>query len=312
MGAFQDQADSLCWGGGLGYGNNWCQRLTGPQLTYGGTGEVSLGMKYFNDSEATFDYTKVLCGGRRCADASEWSGIHRRLGTPPAGPWAYYARTISQSELGGPGERPFRIGFEFTADGGWSDEDGQYNTAYGPFAVDDVNLGGDVVEGAQSFDFESGLQGWTAERCPGIGSFFAIHPVSGYVIQDPCECRLSGNVAAFHDANGQHPVGQLEAIYSPPVDHTNYLTYNRIFADWDQYSDLPMANGVFYRPLVSLLPLDLPDHRPADLGSDDGEHDLLLRWRLPGLLPRPPLRHRLGSSRLLQLCPLHLRALQLL
>ena len=43
---------------GLGYGNEWCQRLTSPTLTYTGTGSVEIGFTCFNDTEEDYDYTR--------------------------------------------------------------------------------------------------------------------------------------------------------------------------------------------------------------------------------------------------------------
>ena len=34
MGIFQDEADDLCWAAGLGYGNEWIQRLETPELLF--------------------------------------------------------------------------------------------------------------------------------------------------------------------------------------------------------------------------------------------------------------------------------------
>jgi hypothetical protein len=247
VGLMEDEAELRCWDSGLGYGNLWCQRLTSPTLTYGGTGTVSLNFNYFNDSEADFDYSKTIlavAGGELVLNGD---GFSSKVGTPPTGPWAAYSRTITQSEMGGSGSRPFTIRFEFTSDVGWSDEDGQYTTTYGPFGADDVVIGGDVVGGTQSYNFDASLQNWTASSCPGVGSYFAVHPLSDYIIQDPCTCRLEGNVIGMHDDLQEHPTNQHEAIYSPIVDHRSLQSYNKFLAFFDQYLDMPQANGVVDR-----------------------------------------------------------------
>ena len=41
------QADELCWEGGLGYGNGWCPHWTSPTLTYSGSGDVTIAFDYF-------------------------------------------------------------------------------------------------------------------------------------------------------------------------------------------------------------------------------------------------------------------------
>ncbi len=70
------------------------------------------------------------------------------------------------------------------------DEDGAYTTAYGPFGVDDVRVEGGLTRNVVTYDFETSLQGWTASKCPALGSFFSIQPISRYNILDPCACGL--------------------------------------------------------------------------------------------------------------------------
>jgi hypothetical protein len=257
-GIMEDEARLLCWDGGLGYGNLWCQRLTSPSLTYGGTGTVGIGFSYFNDTEFNYDYTKTILAVAGGTVILNDPGFTSKIGTPPTGPWASYSRTITQGELGGAGQRPFTIRFEFTSDVGWSDQDGSYTTAYGPFGVDDVSLTGDIVGGNRSYNFDADLQGWTATSCPGVGSFFAVHPLSDYIIQDPCVCRLSGNVVGMHDDLGEHPANQHESSWSPIVDHRNFQAYNHFLVFWDQYAQLPQANGVVYRPGFRYYPYVCP------------------------------------------------------
>lgn len=59
----------------------------------------------------------------------------------------------------------------------------------------------------------------------------------------------------MHDPNGAHPYGQHAMVIAPPVDVLSGVLpllpsegNLQIFADWDQYSEMPRANGVFYRP----------------------------------------------------------------
>ncbi|MCA9730343.1 MAG: hypothetical protein KC729_21865, partial [Candidatus Eisenbacteria bacterium] len=56
LGLFQNEAEAECWPGGLGYGDEWCQRLQGPTLTYSGSGNVDLSFRYFADVEPNFEY----------------------------------------------------------------------------------------------------------------------------------------------------------------------------------------------------------------------------------------------------------------
>ncbi len=60
IGAFEDEADDLCWIAGLGYGNSWCQRAISPVVSLTSQNNVTLNFKYFNDTEVDFDYTKIV------------------------------------------------------------------------------------------------------------------------------------------------------------------------------------------------------------------------------------------------------------
>lgn len=261
VGAYEDEADDLCWASGLGYGNRWCQRLTGPGLVYTGSGDISLGFVYFNDTEEDFDYTKAIL---RLGDGTETSlngvGYTGRIGIPVGGPPTFETSAITIPGAQFAGQTSFQIVFEFASDGGWSDEDGEYATEYGPFAADDITLDGSVSGGPVVYDFESDLQGWTATTCGALGSFFAVHPLSDYTILDFCDCGLSGNVVALHDASGGHPYGQYVQAISPPANRAALgETYNEVLADWDQYSILPRPNGVFYRPGWNYYPYVCPE-----------------------------------------------------
>src|SRR5690606_29012945 len=106
-----------------------------------------------------------------------------------------------------------------------------------------------------NFNFEASADGWTFQACPGVGSFMGVGNVANYQILDPCGCSISGNVLEFHDDNQEHPSGQHELARSSPtnlIDMRSHLpanpTQRQVMADWDQYSEMPRANGAFYRP----------------------------------------------------------------
>lgn len=255
VGAQGTESRDLCWDGGLGYGNDWCQRLLSPTQTYGG-GNVAVSWKHFNDSEANFDYSLVYLQLLPSQDETLLKRYTDQIGLaanhptdPPVG--VTDNDVLSSSDF--QGSTSYKIVFEFTSDGSWSDEDALYTTEYGPAGYDDVVIGGN------SYNFDGGLQGWTAESCPGFGTFLGIAPLSDYIIEDPCQCELAGNILEMHRgtaATGDHPYGQHAFAVSPPVDVLNDVTPSTlpgsgqlaIFADWDQYSVMPRANGVFYRP----------------------------------------------------------------
>lgn len=258
IGAFEDEAQDLCWESGLGYANRWCQRITSPPLTYDGIGDLAIGFTYFNDSELLFDYSKLIL---RLANGDELAlngeGFSDRIGagsgaTPPTPQIANFQ--VAGSEL--QAQPTLQIVFEFTSDGGWSDEDGSYVTDYGPFAVDDVSVSGGA---SASFDFELDLEGWTPSRCEEIGSFFGLCNVDEQPLPDVCDCSIAGNALCFADGLGQHPDGQHVQAISPPIDRSGLgPSTNVVFADFEIYADMPRANGVFYRPGWKYFPWTCP------------------------------------------------------
>lgn len=262
LGAFQDQADSLCWRGGTGYGNNWCQALASPPLNYDGSGSVRLRFKYFSDTEAQTDRVIVVLrtSGREDLVLND-AGFGGRLGIPPAGPWGLFNREITKDDFGGYMPREFRILFQFDSDDGNSDEDGFHPTPCGPFGLDDVTLSGGIPGKEIVFRFEEGFEGWKPLYRSGLGAHFSVSTLKRYRIEDAGACGLSGNIATFHDPEDQHPEGQYVAAFSPAVDLTENRGYGNIFADWDIYGVMPASNGVFYRAGWSYWPFVCPTTR---------------------------------------------------
>ena len=112
-GATLSQAQLLSWAKGVGYGGNWCQTLTSPDLLYDGSGDVTLSLKHFSESEIGYDFTKiyvesggygeipyqkVLLNGPHGFDATEPNGIDA-LGVIGAG--AVVAETDGERHLAG-------------------------------------------------------------------------------------------------------------------------------------------------------------------------------------------------------------------
>lgn len=257
IGLHENEADALCWSAGLGYGNGWCQRWVSPPIAYSGTGGVDLGFRYWNDTEESFDFTHVRIEG----DGGEIPllDLDGKIGDPGTATFPQATLSVSESQLSGWSN--LRVVFEFTSDGGWSDEDGGYSTEYGPFGVDDVVVSGGV--GGVAYDFEADAQGWLAETCAGVGSFFGAAPLANYGVPDLCNCGHSGNVIGMHAGSGSagvHPVGQREMAFSPPIDRGALgPSYNDVSASFDLYAELPQANGVFYRAGWSYYPYVCPE-----------------------------------------------------
>jgi len=260
IGADKPQADGLCWACGPGYGNNWCNRVVSEPLAYNGSGAVTLNFKYFNKSEPCYDGTQVYL---RRADTTELLLNPTPTGGCPGNPDfenkggftdsigfylhpAIYDRVVTEGEIGT--AQTIKFILEFESDVGYSDEDCSYTTTWGPFGCDDMTVNGGGIN--KTYNFETGLQGWTLSFCNPVGLFVDIVDVGCYTILDPCTCKLEGNVVAMHADvcdNGVHPDGQHVWIESPICDFGN-SNPKTIFMDVDGYADLPQENGVLWRP----------------------------------------------------------------
>src|SRR5690606_6192223 len=138
---------------------------------------------------------------------------------------------------------------EMTSDGGWSDEDGFYETFYGPSGVDEAQLSGGATA---SYEFDTDAPGWTFAPAPGVGTHLGIGNVANYEILDPCGCGIMVNLLEFHDDDRTHPRGQHVTARSNPTDLLDMRanlpdapSQLQIIAEWDQYAVMPRANGVF-------------------------------------------------------------------
>jgi hypothetical protein len=270
-------SDDLAWGAGLGYGNNFCQRLTSPTYTYDGSGSVDLSFTFFNQTEPGYDYTyvNIVTATGNTYDVTDAAftgpiGIDEGTGVITPEPFAY---AVTNSNFGGGSvARDFNVVVEVQSDGGWSDEDGGVDTWYGPFGLDDFSIGAANLTPAvvNSYNFDASAEGWVPGVCEGVGSFFGVANIGGgtYNILDPCPCSLTGMVMKMHDDNLLHPDGQHIFLKTPIMDRKTeidalkgvdaYLGYNRVFAEYDQYADLPTINGVFYRGGWSYYPSTNP------------------------------------------------------
>jgi len=258
VGVDNPQARALCWPCGPGYGNNWCQRVVSPSLAYNGSGSVSLTFRYFNNSEPCFDGTQVYLKradgtelflnpypAGQCGDEPSFDGGFTGWFGSYADP-VTYDRTIAQGEIGE--AQSVQLIIEFKSDGGYSDEDENYCTTYGPFGTDDIALSGGGIDA--SYDFENGLDGWTPVTCGSVGSQVDIADVGCYTLVDPCHCKLAGNIVEMHAGlcdDGTHPDRQHAWIESPICDVGNGADPHEIFMQYDMDADMPRENCTIFR-----------------------------------------------------------------
>ncbi len=266
-GIHQDEADLRDFIAGMGYQNKMCQRAFSPEFPIDPVNDdVDLQFEYFNHTETDFDFTHlyVLCYddteelieehliesltgviGEHLDPALYDTGIEVPAGALPA--------TTTH----------IQIEFRMTADGGWSDEDGNWDSPCGPFGADDfaVDVGGSI----STFDFEDGAQGWTFDRCTGIGAY--MHIVHDYEYEEwlddlglTCECTLSGDAVGFVGTTCANGPGllpeQLEQFETGVVPREGHPPpyWNSVIARIDAFLNMPHSTGAHYRPGWRMYP----------------------------------------------------------
>jgi hypothetical protein len=249
----------------VGYGNNWCQQADSPSFLYNEVTmeDVAVEFQYFLDNEGfTFDFVRVqvipiigTADQEPVGIANIDDGSGGIIGSPTLP--ATFVGFADASNFPS-GIDSVKLRFEYTSDGGWSDEDagGGVCSTYGPFGADNVSI---VIAGGGSdlYTFETDDEGWDFEPCDGNGNFVDLHPLEDYNILDPCACELEGWIMAYHDDNFEHPgdpdgsgTGQANMAVSPIIDRTAHPApdFNDIFTTLNMYAWLPLNNGVLYRP----------------------------------------------------------------
>ncbi|MCK4413282.1 MAG: hypothetical protein KAY32_07050 [Candidatus Eisenbacteria sp.] len=272
VGAHEYEAEELGWILGMGYGNDWCQKAISPGFLIAPGHDIDISFTYFQDSEIDFDYTyvEVLCfEGGKLTETHEVQRLHACIGAPAAP--ALFSEIVAYDQLGVSPDS-IQLQFRFTSDRGWSDEDGDYSCEAGPFAADDMLIRIDKIE--HFFDFERDAQGWTFEKCPGVGSYMGIYSESewsalAYFHLNPvaCPCDLSGN--ALHCATTipisrrpGHPRDQHECVISPIVDRGRFTSsagWRRVLLQYDAFEYLRLLRWTFYRIGCSYYPHSTPE-----------------------------------------------------
>ncbi|MBM3316469.1 MAG: hypothetical protein FJY75_01325 [Candidatus Eisenbacteria bacterium] len=291
-GMHEADANDRDWVGGMGYGNNFCQRAMSPFLPCAGQKDVTVSWKMFQDSEVDYDYTYLYV-------LAYDSDVPPNLLTEVQvelydGIIGSYAAPVTETKVMAAASIPaattqVKVEFRFAADGGWSDEDGDYLTACGPFAADDVVV---TVQGssAVTYNFESGAQGWTFDACEGIGAYMAVWDEETWTewvttVNLPCGCTLSGNALGCVDTSTPFSVPGHKR------DHQEQLTsglcvldrdayppegYNTTIAQYNAYFYMRRAAGSFYRPGFKYYPftsaVNPVPHMSQRLGQDVWYH----------------------------------------
>ncbi len=292
VGIHEDAANLRDFVAGMGYQNNMCQSAFTPLLGIDPVADnLNINFDYFNDTEIDFDYTFIYV---QCFDAAgepltdnpevEIEYLSGILGTYQAP--VNYDYTVSAGILPAATEQ-VKVELRMWADGGYSDEDGDWDTVCGPFAADDVAI--TVGATTHSYNFDADDEGWTFSACIGKGKFMAISDPADYIgwLADQgleCACALNGYALQFCDvANSPfdppgHPVGYEERAFSGTVVRGPYQPpeYNSALFSWTDFSFMPQNRGSFYRPGYRYFPytteVNPVPHWSPRLGQDTWWH----------------------------------------
>ena len=240
-----------------GYGNNWNQVWqTKACIPVSGNLDVSFLLEV--DSEPNYDALFLestadcdppfhhsgwthLDGG-----ISEWSGV----------------QTISHAATYMVGPGPVRVRLRFHAGGGFSDQDGNYDSHAGPVVIDNL-----AVEGLALETFEDEAVGatssndWEGVSDPGYGQHMALFPGNTLLQQDACAKNLSCVWAAISGSTSNFACGGFpqqttvpygnefggylsNEIWSPLIPLTG--SGGRVDLQFTVYRDLPFPQLVFY------------------------------------------------------------------
>jgi len=262
-GVHEDEANCRDFVAGMGYQNGMCQwarspvleLVESPQAT-----ELRIEFFYFNDTEEGYDFTRVylrcLTGGGDLLGESLLDSFTGIIGAP--GALEAYTHLVPYSALAS-GTEAVQVEVRMIADGGWSDQDGLYNSVCGPFGLDDasVTMGTSLV----AWNFDDGPQGWTFDRCPGAGTYMGVlaeevwGPWLDYV--GLTNCPLSANAWDFVDEEHSPfwppsiPAETRQMAISGPIARGQYspAIWDTVVVQWSSY-----LSQVCFRPGYMIYP----------------------------------------------------------
>lgn len=118
------------WATSPGYGNNWVQYLTTiNSIDLSGLTSASFDFQIKYDVEKNYDYVYVVVStndGATWTKLATYTGVSSVWGSKSINLAAYIGQTV-------------KLGFLFTSDGAYSDEDGDYRSD-GAYFVDDIKI----------------------------------------------------------------------------------------------------------------------------------------------------------------------------
>jgi hypothetical protein len=280
-GIHQDEAASLGFVSGMGYGNIQNQRAYSPPLAVNTPADaVDISFIYFQDSEPQYDYTfvQLLCFDAAGAPVdtipiATFDGLAGTAATPilfdqgievPSGSLPPTTATI-------------KLSFRFVSDMLVSDEDGLLATSCGPFGADNISIKVGTTD--HYYDFEADAGGWTFDTGSAVGSYMGV--AAQGVWQDwlsavgIATCSLSGNALEMVDQAGSpysppgHPPDQYEYAISGVIAR-GLSTGSVAHVTWSQYADMPGEQATSYGVDYMYYPYTTPANptpRWSPLGS---------------------------------------------
>ena len=186
-----------------GYGNNWNQSWR-TKTCLALTGNLDVSFLLETDSEAGYDATFLEytndCTG---PDYTGWTTLDGGVGV-----WDDIQGPFAAGGSYAVGAGPVKVRVRFAADGGFSDEDANWDGHAGPSVVDNL-----VAEGLPVEDFEGEAvnattsNDWEGFMEPGYGQHLALFSGISLVQQDACAKNLSCQWAAISGSSETYACG---------------------------------------------------------------------------------------------------------
>jgi len=228
-------------------------------FAYGGTGDVRLTFRYFNDTEKGFDFTHLYLMFDGVEEAAPRVTMTLTLGSPVS----KRTKTLTVTAASIPeGTSQITPVFRFVSDGGWSGCVG-FPRTYGHFACYNFTYEDLAAPNNNDEDtFESGPDGWTFQQPP-VATYSDVTSLAELPEAPGCSgLVLQGNVLTFHDrsaAPGEpfHPDDQDEMAVSPYIDlaGNGLSTAPTRLMVCDYFADLPLENAVYYKAHLRAYPV---------------------------------------------------------
>ncbi len=251
--------DGCHWDSPPGYGNGWYQAAVldlGQQMADSVRLRYVMSWDFEDPPYENLTVASWLNGEWNVLSASAVGGpVYDEFD------WTYPAEVF--------GDDNWRLAFVFESDGGWSDEDGGYDSDVGAVWLDNIQVDAD---GASIFatDFEDGLlpAEMSVERLGAAGDFANLYQGLHQGDADPVNDSF---VWAFFDsltpANDPDPGYEFGIIPGPPYLHNaiespplsvdasgvpiEITADTQVLLSFDVYTDMPLDNLIFYTFEVS-------------------------------------------------------------